>query len=85
MNGIFQPNIPTVGGVNATQKQVPILDEKGNIKYYQLQNKTKEEMAEEEENTTGVIPSLATLPINGNVQTKTKKRNGSIVKAIKNL
>jgi hypothetical protein len=85
MNGIFQPNIPTVGGVNATQKQVPILDEKGNIKYYQLQNKTKEEMAAEEENTTGVIPSLATLPINGNVQTKTKKRNGSIVKAIKNL
>ena len=86
MNGIFQPNIPTVGGVNATQKQVPIYGPDGKtIKSYQLVEMTPEEIAAQEENTTGVIPSLATLPINGNVQTKTKKRNGSIVKAIKNL
>lgn len=85
MNGIFQPNIPTVGGVNATQKQVPVLDENGNVKYYQLQNKTKEEIAAEEEEDYKAVPPLSTGGINGNVQTKTKKRNGSIVKAIKNL
>jgi hypothetical protein len=86
MNGIFQPNIPTVGGVNATQKQVPVLDENGNVKYYQLQNKTKEELAaEEEQEDYKAVPSLATSPININIQTKNKKRNGSIVKAIKNL
>lgn len=89
MNGIFQPNIPTVGSTAGTQKQVPILDENGNVKYYQLQNKTEEEIAAEEQNNSGAIPSLATLPINGSTKTKAKSkkesRNGSIVKAIKNL
>jgi hypothetical protein len=88
MNGIFQANIPTVGGINATQKQVPVLDQNGNVVSYKLQNKTPEELAaEQQQEEYTAVPSLATLPINGNTQTKTKKtsRNGSIVKAIKNL
>lgn len=90
MNGLFQANIPTVGSVTGTQRQVPVYEADGKtIKYYQLQEMTPEEMATEEENNSGAIPSLATLPINGNAKTKTKtkkeSRNGSIVKAIKKL
>jgi len=88
MNGLFQPNIPTVGSTTGTQKQVPVYEDDGKtIKYYQLEEMTPEEISTEEENNSGVIPSLAPLPTKGNTKTKTKKesRNGSIVKAIKNL
>jgi hypothetical protein len=88
MNGLFQPNIPTVGSTSATQKQVPVYEADGKtIKYYKLEQMTPEEIAAQEQNNTGAIPSLATLPINGNTKTKSKKesRNGSIVKSIKNL
>ena len=90
MNGIFQPNISTVGGVNSTQKQVPIYKADGKtIDHYQLEEMTPQEIIEtqQKQEQYTAVPSLATLPINGNVQTKTKKtsRNGSIVKAIKNL
>ena len=40
---------------------------------------------QEQDGDSPLIPALSTGGINGNVQTKTKKRNGSIVKAIKNL
>lgn len=90
MNGIFQPNIPRVGGVNATQKQVPIYKADGKtIDHYQLEEMTPQEIleAQQKQEQYTAVPSLATLPINGNAQTKTKtkSRNGSIVKAIKNL
>jgi len=88
MNGIFQPNIGTVGSTAGTQKQVPIYGPDGKtITGYQLQEMTPEEIALQQTNNSGAIPSLATLPINNNAKTKTTKnsRNGSIVKAIKNL
>ncbi len=88
MNPFFQPNIPTVGATAGTQKQVPIYGPDGKtITGYQLQEMTPEEIALQEANYSGTIPSLATLPINGKLQSKTTKtsRNGSIVKAIKNL
>jgi hypothetical protein len=88
MNPLFQANIPEVGTGKVTQEQVPVLDDKGNIVRYQLRVRTPEEIAAAElENNPQALPSLATPGINPNVQTKTKKnsRNGSIVKAIKNL
>jgi hypothetical protein len=88
MNGIFQPNIGTVGSTAGTQKQVPIYGPDGKtITSYQLVEMTPEEIALQGSNNSGAIPSLATLPININLQSKNKKnsRNGSIVKAIKNL
>jgi hypothetical protein len=88
MNGIFQPNIGTVGSTAGTQKQVPIYGPDGKtITSYQLVEMTPQEIALQESNNSGAIPSLATLPININLQSKTKNksRNGSIVKAIKNL
>jgi hypothetical protein len=88
MNGIFQPNIPTVGSGNATQRQVPIYKADGKtIDHYQLQEMTPEEIAAQKEQDPPLVPLLSTPGFNGNVQTKTKKnsRNGSIVKAIKNL
>ena len=88
MNGIFQPNIGTVGSTAGTQKQVPIYGPDGKtVTGYQLQQMTPEEIALQGSNNSGAIPSLATLPININLQSKNKKnsRNGSIVKAIKNL
>lgn len=91
MNPLFQPNIPTVGSTTGTQKQVPIYGPDGKtITGYQLQEMTPQEIIEaqqKEQQQYTAVPSLATLPINGNIQTKTKKtsRNGSIVKAIKNL
>ena len=87
MNGLFQANIPTVGSGNATQKQVPMMGADGKV-YLQLQEMTPEEIALQKQEQNGdspLIPALSTGGINGNVQTKTKKRNGSIVKAIKNL
>ena len=91
MNGIFQPNIPTVGSTTGTQKQVPIYKADGKtIDHYQLEEMTPQEIIEaqqKEQQQYAAVPSLATLPINGNLQGKNKKtsRNGSIVKAIKNL
>jgi len=88
MNGVFQPNIGTVGSTAGTQKQVPIYGPDGKtITGYQLQEMTPQEIALQESNNSGAIPSLATLPININLQSKNKKnsRNGSIVKAMKNL
>lgn len=87
LNGLFQPNIGTVGSGNATQKQVPMMGADGKV-YLQLQEMTPEEIAlqkQEQDGDSPLIPSLSTGGINGNAQTKTKKRNGSIVKAIKNL
>jgi hypothetical protein len=90
MNGIFQPNIPTVGSTTGTQKQVPIYKADGKtIDHYQLEEMTPQEIieAQQKQEQYTAVPSLATLPINGNLQGKNKKtsRNGSIVKAIKNL
>lgn len=77
MNGIFQPNIPTVGVADATQKQVPVYGPDGEIQYYQL-----------EKTSDSKKPSLATPGIvsakKGKTITKNNK-NSSIVKAIKNL
>lgn len=86
MNGLFQANIPTVGAGNATQRQVPIYKADGKtIDHYQLEEMTPEEIAAQKQQDNPLVPLLATPGINPNVQTKTKKRNGSIVKAIKNL
>jgi hypothetical protein len=86
MNGLFQGNIPTVGAGNATQRQVPIYKADGKtIDHYQLEEMTPEEIAAQKQQDNPLVPLLATPGINPNVQTKTKKRNGSIVKAIKNL
>jgi len=90
MNPLFQPNIPTVGSTTGTQKQVPVYKADGKtIDHYQLEEMTPQEIieAQQKQEQYAAVPSLATLPINGNIQTKSKKtsRNGSIVKAIKNL
>lgn len=77
MNPLFQPNIPTVGVADATQKQVPVYGPDGAIQYYQL-----------EKTSDSKKPSLATPGIvsakKGKTITKNNK-NSSIVKAIKNL
>ena len=85
MNPLFQANIPTVGSGNATQKQVPMMGADGKV-YLQLQEMTPEEIAlqKQEQNDSPLMPSLATPGINVNAKQK-QKRNGSIVKAIKNL
>jgi predicted DNA binding CopG/RHH family protein len=78
MNPLFQPNIPTVGSVDGTQKQVPVKDADGNILYYQL----------EEENNNKRKPSIAGPGIvakSGKSIVKKNNKNSSIVKAIKNL
>lgn len=86
MNPLFQANIPTVGSGSATQKQVPMMGADGKV-YYQLQEKTPEEIAAEKDEDSPLVPLLSTPGINPNAPTKEvkKKRNGSIVKAIKNL
>lgn len=88
MNPLFQPNIGTVGSGNATQKQVPIYKADGKtIDHYQLEEMTPEEIAAQKDEDSPLVPLLATPGINPNAPTKEvkKKRNGSIVKAIKNL
>jgi hypothetical protein len=78
MNAPFQPNIPTIGSVAGTQKQVPVKDADGNILYYQLEqedgNRRKPSMAG---------PGIVTK--NGKSISKKNNKNSSIVKAIKNL
>ena len=72
MNPLFQPNIGIVGGVDATQKQVPVYGPDGTIQYYQLEKTGKNiigytpitEEEEEEEEEVKIIPSLATEPFN---------------------
>jgi len=78
MNGIFQPNIGIVGGVDATQKQVPIKDANGNILYYQL------EKYDPSANGGVGTPPIKPVSKNGKSINKNNK-NSSIVKAIKNL
>jgi len=78
MNGIFQPNIDIVGGVDATQKQVPVKDANGNILYYQL------EKYDPSANGGVGTPPIKPVSKNGKSINKNNK-NSSIVKAIKNL
>ena len=90
LNGLFQPNVPIVGSTTGTQKQVPIYKADGKtIDHYQLEEMTPEEIliAQQEQEQYKAVPPLSTLPIQGGAQKITKKnsRNGSIVKAIKNL
>lgn len=74
MNGLFQPNIPTVGSVTGTQRQVPVYEADGKtIKYYQL-----EEVDGNKKSSTDAVAKK------GKTITKNNK-NSSIVKAIKNL
>jgi hypothetical protein len=79
MNGIFQPNIPTVGSMTGTQRQVPVYDKEGKIDHYQL-----------EEYDPSANGGVGTSPINrvakdGKSIVKKNNKNSSIVKAIKNL
>lgn len=79
MNGIFQPNIPTVGSMAGTQRQVPVYDKEGKIDHYQL-----------EEYDPSANGGVGTSPINrvakdGKSIVKKNNKNSSIVKAIKNL
>jgi hypothetical protein len=72
MNAPYQFNIPTVGANKAGQRQVPVYDNNGKLKSYQLEAydpNAEEETAEDE--TVKVKPIAE------------KKRNGSIVKAFK--
>jgi hypothetical protein len=90
LNGIFQPNIPIVGSTTGTQKQVPIYKADGKtIDHYQLEEMTPQEIleAQQQQNQYVAVPPSSILPIQGGAQKTTKKnsRNGSIVKAIKNL
>lgn len=80
MNGIFQPNIPTVGSTNATQRQVPVYEADGKtIKYYQL-----EEYDPSKNGGVGT-PPINRVAKNGKSIVKKNNKNSSIVKAIKNL
>lgn len=78
MNPLFQPNIPTVGGVDATQKQVPVKDASGKVLYYQLE--------EYDPSAKGGVGTPPLMPVkNGKSIVKKNNKNSSIVKAIKNL
>jgi hypothetical protein len=79
MNGIFQPNIPSVGSMAATQRQVPVYDKEGKLDHYQL-----------EQYDPSANGGVGTAPINrvakdGKSIVKKNNKNSSIVKAIKNL
>jgi hypothetical protein len=79
MNGIFQPNIGTVGSMAATQRQVPVYDKEGKLDHYQL-----------EQYDPSANGGVGTAPINrvakdGKSIVKKNNKNSSIVKAIKNL
>lgn len=79
MNGIFQPNIPTVGSMAGTQRQVPVYDKAGKIDHYQLE--------EYDPSANGGVGTPPYKPVakSGKSIVKKNNKNSSIVKAIKNL
>jgi hypothetical protein len=78
MNGIPQFDVVVAGAKNNTQQKVPVYGPDGTtIDHFQYVELTPEEQAENNK-----IPSLSTGKFSG---TKATNRNGSIVKAIKNL
>ena len=79
MNGIFQPNIPTVGSMAATQRQVPVYDKEGKLDHYQL------EQYDPSANGGVGTPPINRVSKNGKSIVKKNNKNSSIVKAIKNL
>jgi hypothetical protein len=74
MNAPWQPNIPTIGAAKGGQRQVPVYDNNGKLKSYQLEAFDPNAV---EEDTT----EYATTPVKPITE---KKRNGAIVKAFKN-
>jgi hypothetical protein len=79
MNGIFQPNIGTVGSMAATQRQVPVYDKEGKLDHYQL------EQYDPSANGGVGTPPINRVAKNGKSIVKKNNKNSSIVKAIKNL
>ena len=79
MNGIFQPNIGTVGSMAATQRQVPVYDKEGRLDHYQL------EQYDPSANGGVGTPPINAVAKNGKSIVKKNNKNSSIVKAIKNL
>ena len=77
MNRIHQFNPGVVGSNNSGQQKVPVLNPDGSLNYYQYTEMTPEEQADNNK-----IPPLSTGKFSGQ---KSAARNGSIVKAIKNL
>ena len=72
---LFQPNIPTVGGVKGTQRQVPVYGKDGKLEKYQL-----------EEYDPSADGGVGTPPIKAVKNGKSiASRNGSIVKSYKNI
>ena len=78
MNAPFQPNIPTVGSMAGTQRQVPVRDAAGNVLYYQL------ETYDPSANGGVGTPPINAVSKNGKSITKNNK-NSSVVRAYKNL
>jgi hypothetical protein len=77
MNGMPQWDMGVAGAKNNTQQKVPVYGPDGNIDHFQYVEMTPEEQAENNK-----IPPMSTGTFSG---TKATNRNGSIVKAIKNL
>ena len=83
MNGIFQPNIPTVGSMTGTQRQVPVYKD-GKIHHYQLEEYDPNNTTTETTTAPYQTPGIVAAKKSGGKVTKNNK-NSSIVKAIKNL
>jgi hypothetical protein len=77
VNGMAQWDMGVAGAKNNTQQKVPVYDPDGNIEHFQYIEMTPQEKAK-----SNKIPSTSTGTFSG---TKATNRNGSIVKAIKNL
>ena len=83
MNGIFQPNIPTVASKEGTQRQVPVYKKDGTIDHYQLEEYDPNDTTDTTKPGSTATPGIVAK--NGKSITKKNNKNSSIVKAIKNL
>jgi hypothetical protein len=77
MNEMAQWDMGVAGAKNNTQQKVPVYGPDGNIEHFQYIEMTPEEKAK-----SNKIPPMSTGTFSGQ---KPNSRNGSIVKAIKNL
>ena len=83
MNGIFQPNIPTVASKEGTQRQVPVYKKDGTIDHYQLEEYDPNDTTDTTKPGSTATPGIVAK--SGKSITKKNNKNSSIVKAIKNL